>query len=173
MQLLYQVDLRGEADFPAIGESLSLFDDGPDSPETRRDGLALAQRAWGDRGAADALATELAPAWPTHRQPPVDRALLRLAYHEMVSGYAPVKVAINEAIELAKEYGGQQSPAFVNGVLDKMAKTLTTQGLIPAVNSNAAMTLPSVNRDPWLNDALSSATPPASADPSSSPVPRS
>ncbi len=173
MQLLYQVDLRGEADFPAMGESLALFDDGPDSPETRRDGLALAQRAWHDHLAADTLATELAPAWPTHRQPPVDRALLRLAYHELVSGYAPVKVAINEAIELAKEYGSQQSPAFVNGVLDKMAKTLASQGLIPTSASNPSSLATAVNHgDPWLTDALAKPAGDKPAD-ASSPATRS
>ena len=161
MQLLYQIDLRGEADLPAIAESLALFDDGPDAPATRELGLALAQRAWLDHVAADVLATELAPAWPTHRQPPVDRALLRLAYHEMISGHAPVKVVINEAIELAKEYGSQQSPAFVNGVLDKMAKTIASQGLIPEGPDNSPDT--PTTGDAWLRDALTPNTePPAS-----------
>ena len=49
---------------------------------------------------------------------------MRLAFHEIVTGHAPAKVAINEAVELAKEYGAQQSPAFINGVLDKMARRL-------------------------------------------------
>ncbi|NJL31401.1 MAG: hypothetical protein HC898_07085, partial [Phycisphaerales bacterium] len=53
----------------------------------------------------------------------------------------------NEAIELAKEYGSQQSPAFVNGVLDKMAKNLAAKNMIP----NTPAIVPS---DPWLNDAL-------------------
>ena len=131
MQLLYQIDLRGEADLPAIAQSLA---DGPDPAEFYEPALALARAAWSDRTKADALASELAPTWPTLRQPPVDRALLRLAYHEMASGYSPVKVAINEAVELAKRYCGEQSPAFLNGVLDKMAKRLAASAATPMTN---------------------------------------
>ncbi len=60
-----------------------------------------------------------------NRQPPVDRAILRLAYHELTSGHAPPKVVINEAVELAKKFGAEQSPAFINGVLDKLARQLS------------------------------------------------
>jgi N utilization substance protein B len=128
MQILYQIDLRGEADLPAIVESLEEDDDAFDDHETRADAIELAEAAWSNRGEADTQAAELAPDWPTHRQPPIDRAILRLAYHEMKSGRAPVKVAINEAVELAKEYAAQGSPAFINGVLDKIAKQFGEQG---------------------------------------------
>jgi transcription antitermination protein NusB len=124
MQLLYQIDVRGEADLPAIIETLEEDDEAFDDHETRADAIELAEAAWGTRRDADALATELAPDWPTHRQPPIDRAILRLCYHEMKSGRTPVKVAINEAVELAKHFGAQSSPAFINGVLDKIAKGL-------------------------------------------------
>lgn len=120
MRVLYQLDLRGDADLALIRESL----DGPESPEAVRQGFELAAIAWGEREVADAEFTEIAPQWPAHRQPPVDRAILRLARHEMVSGYAPAGVAINEAIELAKRYGTEQSPAFVNGVLDKLMRQI-------------------------------------------------
>ena len=52
----------------------------------------------------------------------VDLAILRLAVYEMkIDEEIPVKVAINEAVELAKKFGGDDSPAFVNGVLAKLA----------------------------------------------------
>jgi len=140
MQLLYQLDLRGEEDWPAIVESLA---DGPDDAMVCQAGQDLAHAAWQQRAAADALASELAPDWPTHRQPPVDRALLRLAYHEMHSGHAPVKVAINEAINLARQYGTEQSPSFINGVLDKMARRLSADSAPPETPS----------ADAWLRDA--------------------
>ncbi len=57
----------------------------------------------------------------------VDRNVLRLAAWELVKGDAPVKVIINEAIELGKKYGSESTGAFVNGVLDKVA-----QGLPPS-----------------------------------------
>jgi transcription antitermination protein NusB len=125
MQVLYQLDLRGEADAQPIRDSLD--EGGIDPDEVRGPAFELAMAAWQVHTKADTLVSELAPAWPTARQPPVDRAILRLAYHEMVSGYSPVKVAINEAIELAKEYGGEDSGAFVNGVLDKLAKRVVSK----------------------------------------------
>ena len=121
MQILYQIDQRGEADQALIQQGL---ESGPDSPATQHEAFDLAQAAWGDRAPADRMVTALAPQWPTHRQPPVDRALLRLAYYEIVSGRTPVKIAINEAVELAKHYGAEQSPSFINGVLDKLARQL-------------------------------------------------
>lgn len=60
--------------------------------------------------------------WKVSRMAKVDLALLRLAVYEMkYEEDIPVKVAINEAIELAKQYGSDDSPAFVNGVLAKLA----------------------------------------------------
>lgn len=124
MQVLYQIDLGGQTDPGAIAEGLDHEHDGP---KVRREAVELALGSWQRRAEADGLIRELAPDWPTHRQPPVDRAILRLAYHEMVTGHAPVKVAINEAVELAKQFAGEQSPAFINGVLDKMARKLESQ----------------------------------------------
>jgi N utilization substance protein B len=127
MQVLYQMDLTGAADAQQVGENL---DEQFDSQAVRAAALGLAESAWADHEQADKLATQLAPRWPTHRQPPVDRAIMRLAYHEMASGRTPVKVAINEAVELAKAYGAKQSATFINGVLDKMAKSLDPAGAV-------------------------------------------
>ena len=64
--------------------------------------------------------------WSVDRMPVVDRALLRLAVYEMVYvDDVPVSVAINEAVELAKAYGGEdESSRFVNGVLGRIARTM-------------------------------------------------
>jgi transcription antitermination protein NusB len=121
MQVLYQIDLRGEADLEAIRQGLP---EGPDPIEIYEPAFNLARDAWAARAAADEIATELAPTWPTPRQPPVDRAIIRLAFFEMNSGLTPIKVAINEAIEMAKSFCSEQSPPFLNGVLDKMAKRI-------------------------------------------------
>jgi len=119
MQVLYQIDLRGTDDLKLIEESLT---DGPDQPQVCQLGFQLAQEAWEQRSLSDELVGQLAPKWPTYRQPPVDRAIIRLACHEIATSRTPAGVAINEAIELAKQYGSEQSPAFINGVLDKIAK---------------------------------------------------
>ena len=127
MQVLYQIDVRGEpADRAALLEAL---DDDFDSAEVRAAGVNLALAAWAQHAEADDAVKALAPDWPTHRQPPLDRAILRLAHHEMTTGHAPVKVAINEAVELAKQYCSEHSPAFINGVLDKLARQMTNDEL--------------------------------------------
>lgn len=59
--------------------------------------------------------------WRLERMARVDRNLLRLAVYEMAfAGDVPAKAAINEAIEIAKRFGAQESPAFVNGILDRV-----------------------------------------------------
>lgn len=58
-----------------------------------------------------------APSWPVDRINRIDLAILRLAVYELLHEEAPNKVIIDEAVELAKEYGAEGSPGFVNGVL--------------------------------------------------------
>lgn len=70
----------------------------------------------------DAAIGEASKGWKVSRMAKVDLALIRLAVFEMkYEEDVPVKVAINEAVELAKQYGTDDSPAFVNGVLAKLA----------------------------------------------------
>ena len=124
LQCLYQFDAGGRDDPATIRESLS---GSPGGAETQEAGFQLACDAWEDRERADAAVSELTPEWPIHRQPVVDRSILRMAYHEMHSGRTPPKVAINEAVELAKEFSTEKSPMFINGVLDKLYRVLRTQ----------------------------------------------
>ena len=64
----------------------------------------------------------LAPAWPVEQIPVVDRNILRLAIFEiLLDNKVPVKVAINEAVELAKTFGSDNSSRFVNGVLGSVS----------------------------------------------------
>jgi len=70
------------------------------------------------RLALDAIIHKIAPEWPVEQMAPVDRNILRMAAYEiMVDESAPPKVAINEAVELAKTFGSDSSGRFVNGVL--------------------------------------------------------
>ncbi len=136
LQALYQFDAVTDASPEIVRESLehSAGDD-----RTHDAGFRLATEAWSMREQADAAVAALTPDWPTHRQPVVDRNILRLAYYEMISGRTPPKVAINEAIELAKEFSTDRSPLFVNGVLDKIYKSLRDAGTLaePAVTEDA------------------------------------
>lgn len=65
---------------------------------------------------------QVAKGWQTSRMSKVDLTIIRLAYYEMkYEEEIPVGVAINEAVEIAKRYGGEDSPSFVNGILAKLA----------------------------------------------------
>ena len=70
----------------------------------------------------DAMINENATGWKTTRMNKVDLSILRLAVYEMkFDDDVPVKVAINEAVELAKRFSGDEGPAVINGVLGKLA----------------------------------------------------
>lgn len=128
LQALYQFDAGNADDRDVVLASLA---GSPGDEAIHLRGLELAERAWADREAADAAVAELTPQWPTHRQPVVDRNLLRLAHYEMVSGTTPPKVAINEAVELAKEFSTERSPPFINGVLDRLYRAFRAAGILP------------------------------------------
>jgi N utilization substance protein B len=87
-----------------------------------REAMRIAGGAWSNREVADNWVLRLAPQWPPRRQPGVDRNILRLAVWELTHTETPPKVVIDEAIELAKNYSTEQSPSFVNGVLDAVLK---------------------------------------------------
>ena len=76
----------------------------------------------------DAQINEVSEGWKTSRMSRVDLSIIRLALYEMeCDDEVPLKVAINEAVELAKKYGGDDSPSFVNAILGKLASRLTPQ----------------------------------------------
>ena len=72
------------------------------------------------REAVDQRLSQLATRWSLSRMPVVDRNILRLGGYEILLGETPDRVAVNEAILLAKRYGDTNSPRFVNGVLDRL-----------------------------------------------------
>ncbi|MBY0311822.1 MAG: transcription antitermination factor NusB [Phycisphaerales bacterium] len=125
-QILYQLDARGGGSGEGEAILAGFADDEDESTKytegERKKALLLASAAYADRAAADAFMTEQAPTWPAHRQAAVDRAILRLAHHEMISGKTHPKIAVNEAVELAKTFSTEKSPSFINGLLDKTLK---------------------------------------------------
>ena len=79
-----------------------------------------------NRSEIDAIIEKFAPAWPIQQTPVIDRNILRLAIFELlIDNEVPVKVAINEAVELAKKFGGDNSARFVNGVLSSVSSQAT------------------------------------------------
>ncbi len=112
-------------------EGLELVDGiGAVVPKDKDHAVATAIAAWEGRADADAEMTALAPEWPTGRQAAVDRAILRLAHHEITQGDSPPKAVVNEAVELAKQFSTEKSPAFVNALLGKVLKRV--QGGAPS-----------------------------------------
>lgn len=124
-QALFQLDARAGAEREEIAAALEGAEGF--SERERSEALELALAAFARAGECDAEMGSLAPAWPAGRQAAVDRAILRLAYHEMLSGAAPPKVVVNEAVELAKEFSTERSPAFVNALLDKVMRRVASR----------------------------------------------
>lgn len=119
MQALCQLDVQGDGFCARVPRFLA---DSGVNPPTIRYAQAVIEAAWRDR---DLTAAELArqtAEWSMHRLTPVDRNILRVALAELDLKQVPPKVIINEAIEIAHEYGTADSPRFLNGVLDGIWK---------------------------------------------------
>lgn len=114
LQVLYEVDL---VEHP-LGEALTQrFADTESLPRVQGYTRRLVIGVSGCRELLDYYIQLHAPEWPLDQVAIVDRNLLRMALYEFTLGEVPVKVAINEAVELAKRYGADSAPRFVNGVL--------------------------------------------------------
>lgn len=128
MLALFQLDACDEADAAEANlQAAGLLADAEVNaveltPGERERALSLAASAYAQRAEADAEFEALAPGWPARRQAAVDRAILRLARHELVGSGGQEKGAINDAVELAKDFSTDKSPAFVNALLDKVLK---------------------------------------------------
>jgi N utilization substance protein B len=92
---------------------------------------ALASGVWADRQALDTRVGEAARNWRVERMAIIDRLILRLGLHELLAHRGtPPRVVIDEAIELARLYSGDEAARFVNGVLDGIFKRLKDEGLV-------------------------------------------
>jgi N utilization substance protein B len=119
MQILFLWDTHNSSD---LGMARQVTSDATDDAELREAALEMATAAWEHRPTADRWVQRVAPQWPPHRQPAVDRNVLRMAVWELVNTSTPPKVVIDEAIELAKHFSTEQSASFVNGVMDAILK---------------------------------------------------
>jgi N utilization substance protein B len=123
LQFLYQLDLQGEDD--PTPHAPDFWIRHPVDDETRVFADALVRGTKRHQVKADELLRQYVEHWDLERMAVVDRNLLRLAVYEMLwSGDVPSKVAINEAMEIAKKFGTGDSSRFINGVLDRIRKEL-------------------------------------------------
>jgi N utilization substance protein B len=115
LQILFEVDLTDHDPMEVLART---FADQPAPPETRRYVERLVVGTLTDRDQIDHHVFAAAPAFPVAQLPSIDRNVLRIAIYELLrQPDVPPKVAINEAVELAKRFGGDNSGRFVNGVL--------------------------------------------------------
>lgn len=120
-KLLFSLEFHDGPDLPG---QIAEYEDAEEDWDEADDGYI--RRKCGDiaahLGEIDDAVNEVAEGWKTSRMGKVELALIRLAVYEMrYEDDMPVGVAINEAVELAKRYGDGSSPAFVNGILGKLA----------------------------------------------------
>lgn len=127
LQLLYQVEITSDLTEDQLLDFWKQLDEhresGPIDPEVKKFTEDLVHIVRRNRAPIDNMIETSAEHWNMKRMAVVDRNVLRLGVAEIVYALdVPTKVAINEAIELAKKFGDQESARFVNGVLDHIAK---------------------------------------------------
>jgi N utilization substance protein B len=120
-QTLFEIDLVNHDPETVLQARL---EETPLPEDAQEFALKLVQGVVSRRAEVDALIKAAAPQWPLQQMAKADINILRLAVFELATNQAPLKVVINEAVELAKDYGGESSPRFVNGVLGTVAQRL-------------------------------------------------
>lgn len=124
LQGLCCLDAQGAKGAPLVHEFIA---DSKELPETLQTARGLLDEAYADRQACDGLLARHARHWDLSRLAMVDRNILRLAAHELRFDKAPPKVVITEAMRLAREFSSAESPRFINGVLDAVAREVRQQ----------------------------------------------
>lgn len=125
-QVLYGFEFEAPVNDRALLAAVKGAPVEPDIPPSGDDYvLTLASGVWNDRAELDKLVQEHSQHWKLARIAKVELTILRLALYEILhAADIPLRVAMNEAVELAKEFGDENSPAFVNGILDAVAKAV-------------------------------------------------
>jgi N utilization substance protein B len=125
LQALYQIDVAAEGIDEALARFWRSFE--PVEREVMVVAEGLVRGVAAHRRAVDEAIERVSTNWRLDRMAKVDRNVLRLAVYELLETDVPVKVVINEAIELGKKFGSESTGAFVNGVLDKVASGLPAE----------------------------------------------
>lgn len=128
-QTLFELESRPDAHVDAVFEQrrAGLYEETGQQLSSGAENFAsrLVAGTLREQPDIDAMIARAAPAFPVSQLPATDRVALELAIHEMMSeSTTPAGVAINEAVDLAKTYGGENSGRFVNGVLGTIAESL-------------------------------------------------
>lgn len=122
VQILYQIEMKGS-------EPKEVFDlfwkNEETSPDIRKFATDLVEGTYRNRKEIDLLIEKHSLHWKLSRMAVVDRNILRLGVYELLYLHdVPTSVVLNEAIEIAKRFGTEDSGAFINGILDNVAKEI-------------------------------------------------
>ncbi|AOS63107.1 transcription antitermination factor NusB [Actinoalloteichus hymeniacidonis] len=119
VDLLYEADVRSVDPITLLSDRVGV----PELPPVNDYTITLVEGVKEHRQRIDELLSEYAEGWTLARMPAVDRAVLRLGVYELLwSEEVDDKVVIDEAVELAKTLSTDNSPRFVNGILDRLAR---------------------------------------------------
>ncbi|MCL2284406.1 MAG: transcription antitermination factor NusB [Fibromonadales bacterium] len=119
MQLLYAMEITGEAPgycLPGILESNPISNDMQKFGMNLVDGVLERKEEFRD------TFLEIIPEWSPERLSTIDKIILQIAMAEMLTADTPIKVILSEAVQIANKYSNEDSPSFVNGVLQNFAK---------------------------------------------------
>ncbi len=123
LKALFELDTVGHPPEQTIAR---LLEDQPAAAEAANFARELVTGVLAHKEEIDRTAQETAPTWPLDQVAAIDRNILRLAIYEiLIDNRVPMRAAINEAVELAKEFGGESSPKFINGVLGSVSLLAT------------------------------------------------
>lgn len=119
LQMLYQIDINNDFEYLLNG----FWSNKKVSDDVRKFADNIVEGVIKSLSTIDNIITLSAENWSVDRMPVVDRNILRMAAYELLSiKDIPVKVTINEAIEIAKRFGGEDSSSFINGILDRIVR---------------------------------------------------
>jgi len=128
-QVLYGFEFEPPVNDRALAKAVAEAPEDPGVAESSEAGkpyvMELVSGVWNGRDELDALVQQHSQNWKLARIAKVELTILRLALYEILHvDDIPLRVALNEAVELAKEFGDENSPGFVNGILDAVAKAV-------------------------------------------------
>lgn len=127
LQALYQIEITGDSSIAALDLFLEHFEGAAKAKEFAR---RLVSGVVSQRPELDRMIADSTEHWKLERLAKVEHELLRLAAYEVAfCPDIPVPVSLDEAVEIAKRYGSEDSAGFINGVLDHIAKTSANKSL--------------------------------------------
>jgi transcription antitermination protein NusB len=157
MQALFYMDMRRDFSEETFGRFCANF---APKPDVRPFFLRLVRGVLRSQAELDALIERFSENWSLGRMSGVDRNVMRIAVYEMVCCRdIPAKVSINEAIDIGKKFGTEESGAFINGIVDSVRAAVEAGELqLPCGEPEAPASAPEVKDEEGLNPAAESAT---------------